>query len=119
LNFGFCKIATSRKLVGFPSDKLPGAGLPRTAKAASSSLISPSLPSDGEEGWGGLARGGAFLLKSPLPGPLPARSSQGEDGELDAALQHCLGFPSIKEVAHREQITAQSAVQPSKGRMFR
>jgi hypothetical protein len=39
-------------------------------------------------GWRrGLGRGGAFLLVSPLLGPLPTRSSQGEDGELDAALQ--------------------------------
>src|SRR5687767_8546475 len=38
-------------------------------------------------GWRrGLGRGGAFLLVSPLLGPLPARSSRGEDGELDAAL---------------------------------
>ena len=36
------------------------------------------------EEWVG--RGGAFLFASPLLGPLPARSSQGEDGELDAAL---------------------------------
>src|SRR2546425_8716657 len=37
-------------------------------------------------GWRrGLGRGGAFLLVSPLLGPLPARSSRGEDGELDAA----------------------------------
>src|SRR6266568_6822095 len=34
----------------------------------------------------GLGRGGAFLLVSPLLGPLPTRSSRGEDGELDAAL---------------------------------
>src|SRR5713101_5636682 len=38
-------------------------------------------------GWRrGLGRGGAFLLASPLIGPLPTRSSRGEDGELDAAL---------------------------------
>src|SRR2546428_2448211 len=38
-------------------------------------------------GWRrGLGRGGAFLLVSPLLGPLPARSSRGEDGELDAAI---------------------------------
>ena len=38
-------------------------------------------------GWRrGLGRGGAFLLVSPLLGPLPTRSSQGEDGELDATL---------------------------------
>ena len=38
-------------------------------------------------GWGsGLGRGGAFLLVSPLLGPLPTRCSRGEDGELDAAL---------------------------------
>src|SRR6266849_8070129 len=37
-------------------------------------------------GWRrGLGSGGAFLLVSPL-GPLPTRSSRGEDGELDAAL---------------------------------
>ncbi len=39
-------------------------------------------------GWRrGLGRGGAFLLVSPVLGPLPTRSSRGEDGELDAALQ--------------------------------
>ncbi len=32
-----------------------------------------------------MGRGGAFLLVSPLLGPLPTRSSRGEDGELDAA----------------------------------
>jgi len=38
-------------------------------------------------GWRrGLGRGGACLLVSPLLGPLPTRSSRGEDGELDAAL---------------------------------
>ena len=38
-------------------------------------------------GWRrGLGRGGSSLLVSPLLSPLPARSSQGEDGELDAAL---------------------------------
>src|SRR2546427_4635021 len=38
-------------------------------------------------GWRrGLGRGGSFLLVSPLLGPLPTRSSRGEDGELDAAL---------------------------------
>ena len=38
-------------------------------------------------GWRrGLGRGGAFLLVSPLLVPLPTRSSQGEDAELDAAL---------------------------------
>src|SRR5207245_4428061 len=38
-------------------------------------------------GWRrGLGRGGAFLLVSPLLGPLPTRSSRGADGELDAAL---------------------------------
>src|SRR5712664_3420392 len=38
-------------------------------------------------GWRrGLGRGGAFLLVSPLLGPLPTRSSRGEDAELDAAL---------------------------------
>jgi len=34
----------------------------------------------------GPGRGGAFLLVSPLLGPLPARSSRGEDEALDAAL---------------------------------
>ena len=39
-------------------------------------------------GWRrGLGRGGAFLLVSPLLGPLPTRSSRGEDAELDAALR--------------------------------
>ncbi len=51
-------------------------------RVASSSSISPSPPSDG----GGLGRGGAFFLVSPLLGPLPTRSSRGEDGEPDAAL---------------------------------
>jgi len=38
-------------------------------------------------GWRrGLGRGGAFLLDSALLGIFPTRSSQGEDGELDAAL---------------------------------
>jgi hypothetical protein len=38
-------------------------------------------------GWRrGLGREGALLLVSPLLVPLPTRSSQGEDGELDAAL---------------------------------
>src|SRR5712664_2169639 len=38
-------------------------------------------------GWRrGLGRGGAFLFVAPLLGPLPTRSSRGEDGELDAAL---------------------------------
>src|SRR2546425_4092385 len=41
-------------------------------------------------GWRrGLGRGGAFLLVSPLLGPLPTRSSRGEDGELDATLGPC------------------------------
>src|SRR5258708_11868011 len=36
-------------------------------------------------GWRrGQGRGGAFLLAAPLLGPLPAPSSRGEDGELDA-----------------------------------
>src|SRR5216683_776036 len=40
-------------------------------------------------GWRrGLGRGGTFLLVSPLLGPLPTRSSRGEDGELDAALEN-------------------------------
>jgi hypothetical protein len=34
----------------------------------------------------GFRRGGAFLSVSPLLGPLPTRSSQGEDGEFDAVL---------------------------------
>src|SRR6266571_516985 len=39
-------------------------------------------------GWRrGLGRGGAFLLVSPLLGPLPTRSSRGEDGELGAAME--------------------------------
>src|SRR6266702_2282382 len=39
-------------------------------------------------GWRrGLGRGGAFLLGSPLLGPLPSRSSRGEEGELDALLR--------------------------------
>src|SRR6266849_4454716 len=51
------------------------------ARAASSSSISPSPPSDGGEGWGEEAR-----FYSPLLGPLPTRSSRGEDGELDFSL---------------------------------
>src|SRR5712692_8630009 len=45
-------------------------------------------------GWRrGVGRGGAFLLVSPLLGPLPTRSSWGEDGELDAALpETCRAF---------------------------
>ena len=35
-----------------------------------------------------MGRGGAFLLISPLLGPLPTRSSQREDAELDAAVVH-------------------------------
>jgi hypothetical protein len=39
-------------------------------------------------GWRrGLGRGGAFLLVAPFLGPLPTRSSRGEDGEHDAALR--------------------------------
>ena len=49
-------------------------------------LLDSSLSSIG---WRrGQGRGGAFLLVSPLLGPLPARSSRGEDGELDAALEN-------------------------------
>src|SRR5713226_8514947 len=49
-------------------------------------------------GWRrGLGRGGAFLLVSPLLGPLPTRSSRGEDGELDAALSYC--FPKATSLA--------------------
>jgi len=48
-------------------------------------------------GWRrGLGRGGAFLLVSPLLGPLPARSSQGEDDELDATRAD--GGPSGLEI---------------------
>src|SRR5438445_12658451 len=44
-------------------------------------------------GWRrGLGRGGAFLLVSPLLGPLPTRSSRGEDGELAAALGRRVHF---------------------------
>src|SRR6266700_7902894 len=50
----------------------------------SSKSQTPALSSIG---WRrGLGRGGAFLLVSPLRGPLPTRSSRREDGELDAAL---------------------------------
>src|SRR6266568_4473832 len=46
-------------------------------------------------GWRrGLGRGAAFLLVSPLLGPLPTRSSRGEDGELDAALRDSRTFTS-------------------------
>ena len=37
-------------------------------------------------------RGGVRLLVCPLLGPLPARSSQGEDAELDAALAATFSF---------------------------
>src|SRR5438445_886645 len=48
-------------------------------------------------GWRrGPGRGGAFSLVSPLLGPLPTRSSRGEDGELDAAL----GVGRLKLAAH-------------------
>jgi hypothetical protein len=48
-------------------------------------------------GWRrGLGRGGAFLLVSPLLSPLPARASQGEEAELDAALEFQL--PSHFEI---------------------
>src|SRR6266852_1438221 len=53
------------------------------ARAASSSWNSPSPPSDGGEGWGEEVR-----FYSPLLGPLPTRSSRGEDGELDAAQEN-------------------------------
>src|SRR5438309_7314846 len=44
-------------------------------------------------GWRrGLGRGGAFLFVSPLLGPLPTRSSRGEDGELAAALGRRVRF---------------------------
>src|SRR5712692_1950124 len=52
-------------------------------RAASSSSISPSPPSDGGEG--GERR--CVCIGFPLLGPLPTRSSRGEDGELDAALR--------------------------------
>jgi len=50
--------------------------------AASSSWISPSPPSMEERA--GERR--CVFIGSPLLGPLPTRSSRGEDGELDAAL---------------------------------
>jgi hypothetical protein len=53
-----------------------------------------------------VGRGGAFLLVSPLLGPLPARSSQGEDGELDAALQCRRRLKSALDVSHRAEIVA-------------
>ncbi len=52
-------------------------------RAASSSSITPSPPSDGGEGRGEEVR----FYWLPLLGPLPTRSSRGEDGELDAALR--------------------------------
>src|SRR6267378_875243 len=54
-----------------------------SGRRAASKLLDCSLSSIG---WRrGVGRGGAFLLVSPLLGPLPTRSSRGEDGELDAA----------------------------------
>src|SRR5713226_3588106 len=51
-------------------------------RAASSSWISPSPPSDGGEGWGEEVRFYWFPLSSVLSPLVP----RGEDGELDAAL---------------------------------
>ena len=59
-------------------------------RPGSSSWISPSLPSDGGEGWG------------PLLGPLPARSSQGDDGELDAAVGACATAIQLSSAMHTE-----------------
>src|SRR6266568_5183999 len=58
---------------------------------AKSVLLLGRAPTDWKAGCGRSARqawegGGAFLLVSPLLGPLPARASRGEDEELDAAL---------------------------------
>src|SRR5713101_852835 len=50
-------------------------------------------------GWRrGLGRGGAFLLVSPLLGPLPTLSSRGEDGALDPVFSS--GF---EDIAHPAQ----------------
>jgi hypothetical protein len=47
-------------------------------------VIPPSPPSDGGEGWGEEVRCYWF----PLSSVLPTRSSRGEDGELDPALEN-------------------------------
>jgi hypothetical protein len=68
-------------LVASPTEKTTENALPEQGCIQ---LLDFSLSSIG---WRrGLGRGGAFLLVSPLLGPLPTRSSQGEDAELDAAL---------------------------------
>src|SRR5712692_2165322 len=70
----------SRVFIGFPlSPTLPRSFL---AGRGRPTLGVPMLNSMAV----GLGRGGAFLLVAPLLGPLPTRSSRGEDGELDAAL---------------------------------
>jgi hypothetical protein len=57
-------------------------------------------------GWRrGLGRGSAFLLVSPLLGPLPTRSSRGEDGELDAA-------PARAREKDREGLRLETCVGP-------
>src|SRR6266581_7467768 len=55
-------------------------------------------------GWRrGLGRGGAFLLVSPLLGPLPTRSSRGEDGERRPCVRAYPGwFSSGEETSIRE-----------------
>src|SRR6266852_5000338 len=61
------------------------AGVNRRRQQGCIKLLDFSLSS---VGWRrGLGRGGGFLLVAPLLGPLPTRSSRGEDGELDAALR--------------------------------
>jgi len=66
-----------------PSIRRAAGGRESLAQQRCIKLLDFSLSSIG---WRrGLGRGGAFLLVSPLLGPLPARSSRGEDGELDAA----------------------------------
>src|SRR5712692_5336794 len=46
-------------------------------------------------------RGGAFLLVSPLLGPLPTRASRGEDGGLDAAMTADLALVKPPPGGHR------------------
>ena len=76
-------MAGARFFLG-PADFSPVAAAEARLSQGCIRLLDFSLSSIG---WRrGLGRGGAFLLVSPLLGPLPTRSSWGEDGELDAAL---------------------------------
>src|SRR5216684_6790556 len=71
-------------------------------------------------GWRrGLGRGGAFLLVSPLLGPLPTRSSRGEDGEPDAALEGAArATPDFLSAGIRGLISAANA-HPGEGHTSR